>query len=36
MLKRGRPMEIDAPVTAVQELGRMVGKETPVVDGCRR
>ena len=31
-LERGRPMEIDALVTAVQELGRKVGVETPYID----
>ncbi|MEK9644460.1 MAG: 2-dehydropantoate 2-reductase [Alphaproteobacteria bacterium] len=31
-LERGRPMEIDALVTAVQEMGRMVGVETPYID----
>ena len=31
-LERGRPMEIDALVTAVQELGRLVGKPTPAID----
>ncbi len=31
-LERGRPMEIDALVTAVQEMGRVVGVETPVID----
>ena len=31
-LQRGRPMEIDAVITAVQELGRMVGVETPYLD----
>ena len=29
---RGRPMEIDALVTAVQELGRLTGKPTPAID----
>ena len=28
----GRPMEIDALVTAVQELGRITGVETPTID----
>ena len=32
-LERGRPMEIDALVTAVQELGRLVGHPTPTIDG---
>lgn len=32
-LERGRPMEIDALVTAVQELGRLAGKPTPAIDG---
>ena len=31
-LERGRPMEIDALVTAVQEMGRVVGVETPYID----
>ena len=31
-LERGRPMEIDALVTAVQELGRAVGVATPHLD----
>jgi len=31
-LERGRPMEIDALVAAVQEMGRMVGVETPCID----
>jgi 2-dehydropantoate 2-reductase len=31
-LERGRPMEIDALVTAVQEMGRLVGVPTPTVD----
>ncbi len=31
-LERGRPMEIDALVTAVQEMGRMVGVDTPSID----
>lgn len=31
-LERGRPLEIDALVTAVQELGRMTGMATPVID----
>ena len=31
-LERGRPMEIDALVGAVQELGRLVGKPTPTID----
>lgn len=25
-------MEIDAPVTAVQEIGRLTGKPTPAID----
>ncbi|MBZ9856313.1 2-dehydropantoate 2-reductase [Mesorhizobium sp. CA13] len=32
-LERGRPMEIDALVGAVQELGRLVKKPTPTIDG---
>lgn len=31
-LERGRPMEIDALVTAVQELGQIVGLPTPTID----
>jgi 2-dehydropantoate 2-reductase len=31
-LERGRPMEIDALVTAVQEMGRLVGVPTPAID----
>jgi 2-dehydropantoate 2-reductase len=31
-LERGRPLEIDALVTAVQELGQLTGIPTPVVD----
>ena len=31
-LERGRPMEIDALVAAVQEMGRMVRIETPYID----
>ncbi|QKC93892.1 2-dehydropantoate 2-reductase [Mesorhizobium sp. NZP2298] len=31
-LERGRPMEIDALVTAVQELGRLTDKPTPAID----
>ncbi len=31
-LERGRPMEIDALVTSVQELGRLVGVATPYLD----
>ncbi len=31
-LEAGRPMEIDALVTAVQELGRLVGVATPTID----
>lgn len=31
-LERGRFMEIDALVTAVRELGRLVGVETPMID----
>lgn len=31
-LTLGRPMEIDALVTAVQELGRITGVETPTID----
>lgn len=31
-LELGRPMEIDALVTAVQEMGRMVGVATPTID----
>ena len=31
-LERGRPMEIDALVTVVQEMGRLVGVATPTID----
>jgi 2-dehydropantoate 2-reductase len=31
-LERGRPMEIDALVTAVQEMGTLVGVPTPTID----
>ena len=31
-LESGRPMEIDALLTAVQELGRLVGVPTPTID----
>ena len=31
-LQRGRPMEIDALLTAVQELGRITGTRTPTID----
>ncbi|MGX5845968.1 2-dehydropantoate 2-reductase [Mesorhizobium sp. PL10] len=31
-LERGRPMEIDALVSAVQELGRLAGQPTPTID----
>lgn len=31
-LERGRPMEIDALVTVVQEMGRMLGVATPTID----
>ena len=31
-LERGRPMEIDAVVGAVQEMGRLVGVVTPTID----
>jgi len=31
-LEAGKPMEIDALVTAVQEMGAMVGVETPFID----
>ena len=31
-LERGRPMEIDALVTAVQEMGSLVGVPTPTID----
>jgi 2-dehydropantoate 2-reductase len=31
-VERGRSMEIDALVTAVQELGRLTGVPTPVID----
>ena len=31
-LERGRPMEIDALVTVIQEMGRLVEVETPTID----
>ncbi len=31
-LDKGRPMEIDAVVTAVQEMGRLVDEPTPTID----
>ena len=31
-LERGRPMEIDALVTAVAEMGRLVEVPTPAID----
>ena len=31
-LEQGRPMEIDALLTVVQELGEMTGIATPVID----
>jgi 2-dehydropantoate 2-reductase len=31
-LELGRPMEIDALVASVQELGRIVGVATPTID----
>lgn len=31
-LERGKPMEIDAVLTVVQEMGRLVGVETPTID----
>ncbi|MEQ9812224.1 MAG: 2-dehydropantoate 2-reductase [Azospirillaceae bacterium] len=31
-LERGRPMEIDALVTGVQEMGRLTGVPTPTID----
>ena len=31
-LELGRPMEIDALVAAVAELGRVTGKPTPTID----
>ncbi len=31
-LERGRPMEIDALLSAVQELGRLTGRPTPTID----
>ena len=31
-LERGRPMEIDALVTAIQEMGDLVEAPTPVLD----
>jgi 2-dehydropantoate 2-reductase len=31
-LERGRPLELDALVTAVQELGRITETPTPTID----
>ncbi|WP_299625479.1 2-dehydropantoate 2-reductase [Pelagibius sp.] len=31
-LERGRPLEVGALLTAVQEMGRLVGAETPYID----
>ena len=31
-LERGRPMEIDALLTVVQELGTLTGTPTPTID----
>ena len=31
-LERGRPLEIDAMLTSVQELGRLAEVETPYID----
>jgi 2-dehydropantoate 2-reductase len=31
-LERNRSLELDALVTAVQEMGRMVGVQTPTID----
>jgi 2-dehydropantoate 2-reductase len=31
-LERGRSLEIDALVTAVQEIGRLTGSPTPFID----
>jgi 2-dehydropantoate 2-reductase len=31
-LDQGRPMEVDALVTSVQELGRITNTPTPVID----
>ena len=31
-LERGRSLEIDALVTAVQEIGRLAGAPTPIID----
>ena len=31
-LERGRSLEIDALVTAVQEIGRLTGTPTPIID----
>jgi 2-dehydropantoate 2-reductase len=32
-IEKGRPLEIDAIVTAVSELGRKSGVATPTIDG---
>jgi len=31
-LESGRPMEIDPLLTVVQEMGRLVGQATPIID----
>jgi 2-dehydropantoate 2-reductase len=31
-LEKGRPLEIDALLTVVQEMGRLVDVETPIID----
>jgi 2-dehydropantoate 2-reductase len=31
-LDKGRPLEIDALLTAVQEMGRLAGIKTPYID----
>ncbi|HEX7685643.1 MAG TPA: 2-dehydropantoate 2-reductase [Trinickia sp.] len=31
-LEHGRPMEIDPLLTVVQEMGRLVGQDTPIID----
>ncbi|WP_370656084.1 ketopantoate reductase C-terminal domain-containing protein [Paracoccus wurundjeri] len=31
-VSRGRPIELDALLTSVQEMGRLAGAETPLID----
>lgn len=34
-LERGQPLQIDALVAAVSEMGRLAGIETPYIDSVR-